>query len=163
MFGHGYTGGKNINKKENYMNKFIKKLFGIDKIEIATAEAEQKLREASDRAAVVIADAAEKERLTKLTPKELANEKKESYIAVLDTKLNKDNVRNGFFELDWNEHFVVELRLAGYNGDSEEEIVDRWFQDLCRNIGNEAGIDMTDRGSGFLNVNSLGDGRKEIS
>ena len=145
------------------MNKFIKKIFGIDKIETATAEAEQKLKDATERASKVIEEAAETERLSKLTPKEIATEKKESYIAVLDTKVNKENVRNGFFELDWNEYFVVELRLAGYNGDSEESIVDQWFQDLCRNIGNEAGVDMDRRGSGYVNVNALGGGKAEIS
>jgi hypothetical protein len=151
-----------LEPRKNSMNKFIKRIFGIDKVEAATAEAERKLQEATERAAAIIADAAEKERLSKLTAKELANEKKESYIAVLDTKLNKDNVRNGFFELDWNEHFVVELRLAGYQGDNEEQIVDQWFQDLCRNIGNEAGVDMTDRGAGYINVNKLSDGKTEI-
>jgi hypothetical protein len=145
------------------MNKFIKKIFGIDKIETATAEAEQKLKEATERASKVIEEAAETQRLSKLSPKELATEKKESYIAVLDTKVNKENVRNGFFELDWNEYFVVELRLAGYNGETEESIVDQWFQDLCRNIGNEAGVNMDQRGSGFVNINALGGGKAEIS
>jgi hypothetical protein len=144
------------------MKQFIKKIFGIDKIEEATAEAERKLKEASERASKVIEESAEAERLAKLSPKESATEKKESYIAVLDTKLNKDNVRNGFFEHDWNEYFVVELRLAGYNGDTDEAVVDLWFQDLCRNIGNEAGVDMTDRGSGYINVNKLNDGKVEV-
>ncbi len=145
------------------MKTFIKKIFGIDKLEEATAEAERKLQEATERAAKVIADAAEAERLAKLSPKELATERKESYIAVLDTKLNKDNVRNGFFELDWNEYFIVELRLAGYQGDTDEEVVDKWFQDLCRNIGAEAGVDMDRRGSGYINVNNIGEGKSEIS
>ena len=145
------------------MKHFIKKIFGIDKLEQATVEAEKKLQEATERAAKVIADAAETERLSKLNPKELATEKKESYIAVLDTKVNKDNVRNGFFELDWNEYFIVELRLAGYHGDTEEEIVDKWFQDLCRNIGSEEGVDMDRRGSGYVNVSNIGDGKSEIS
>jgi hypothetical protein len=145
------------------MKQFIKKIFGIDKIEEATAEAERKLKEASERASKVIEESAEAERLAKLSPKESATEKKESYIAVLDTKLNKDNVRNGFFELDWNEYFVVELRLAGYNGDTDEAVVDQWFQDLCRNIGNEAGVNMDGRGSGYINVNKIGDGKAEIS
>jgi hypothetical protein len=138
------------------MKKFIKRVLGIDKIELAAEVALQaKLKE---QLAVE-----ETIRLAKLTPKERATEKEESYIAVLDTKVNKDNVRNGFFELDWNEYFIVELRLAGYNGDSDEEIVDRWFQDLCRNIGNEAGVDMDGRGSGYVNVNNLGNGKAEIS
>ena len=138
------------------MKKFIKKVLGIDKIELAAEVALQaKLKEQ-----LVVEETI---RLAKLTPKERATEKEESYIAVLDTKVNKDNVRNGFFELDWNEYFIVELRLAGYNGDSDEEIVDRWFQDLCRNIGNEAGVDMDGRGSGYVNVNNLGNGKAEIS
>ena len=145
------------------MNKFIKKLFGIDKIEEATLDAEIKLKEATDRATKIISDAAETERLSKLSPKELATERNESYIAVLDTKVNKDNVKNGFFELDWNELFIVELRLAGYYGETDEEIVDKWFQDLCRNIGAESGVDMDRRGSGYISVNNLGQGKSEIS
>jgi len=138
------------------MKNFIKRVLGIDKIELAAEVALQaKLKE---QLAVE-----ETIRLAKLTPKERATEKEESYIAVLDTKVNKDNVRNGFFELDWNEYFIVELRLAGYNGDTDEEIVDRWFQDLCRNIGNEAGVDMDGRGSGYVNINNLGNGKAEIS
>ena len=138
------------------MKKFIKRVLGIDKIELAAEVALQaKLKEQ-----LIVEETI---RLAKLTPKERATEKEESYIAVLDTKVNKDNVRNGFFELDWNEYFIVELRLAGYNGDSDEEIVDRWFQDLCRNIGNEAGVDMDGRGSGYVNVNNLGNGKAEIS
>jgi len=144
------------------MKKFIKKIFGIDKIEALTAEAEKKLQEATVKAEVVIAEAAEKERISKLSPKELANEKGEPYVAVLETKVNADNVRNGFFELDWNEHFIVPFRLNGFQGQSEEEIVDLWFQELCRNVGAEAGVNMDRRGSGYVNVNNLGDGKSEI-
>ena len=81
------------------MNKFIKKLFGIDKIEAETEEAiRQKV--ASQLAAE---KAIEAERLAKLTPKQVATEKKEPWVQVLDTHVNKDNIKNGFFELDWNE------------------------------------------------------------
>lgn len=95
--------------------------------------------------------------------KEIATAKKEPYIAVLDTHVNKDNIRNGFFELDWNEYFVLQLKEAGYKGTSEEEMVDQWFQDLCRNIGAEEGVDMERRGSGHVNVSNIGNGRAEIS
>jgi hypothetical protein len=55
---------------------------------------------------------------------------------VLQTHVNQDNIRNGFFELDWNEYFVLKLRQEGYGeeGDLEEEIVDRWFRELCANV-----------------------------
>jgi hypothetical protein len=141
------------------MNKFIKKLFGIDKIEAETEEAvRQKVR-----AELAAEKAVELERIAKLNPKDAATEKKEPWVAVLDTKVNPDNVRNGFFELDWNEYFVLQLKEAGYKGDSEEAIVDAWFQELCRNVGAEANVNMDRRGSGFINVNKLGDGKVEVS
>lgn len=141
MFGYGYTGGKNINEKENYMKQFIKKIFGK-----------------KDPEPVV-----EKVEPVKLSPKEQATANKEPWVAVLDTHVNKDNIRNGFFELDWNEYFVVQLRSAGYNGESDEAIVDQWFSELCRNVGAEEGVNMDRRGAGYINVNNLGNGRTEVS
>ena len=148
------------------MNKIIKKLFGIDKIEeetrLAVEEGERAAKIA--REAIEHAERAkELERLAKLSPKELATEKKEPWVAVLDTHVNKDNIRNGFFELDWNEYFVLQLKEAGYKGDTEEAVVDQWFQELCRGVGSESGLDMDRRGSGFINVNNLGNGRTEVS
>ena len=147
------------------MKKFIKKLFGIDKIE-AEAEASVKAAEEAKRLAEAATEAAEQakeaERIAKLTPKERATEAKEPWVAVLDTHVNKDNVRNGFFELDWNEYFVLQLRSNGYTGNTDEEVVDIWFQELCRNVGSEEGVDMERRGSGFINVNNIGDGKSEV-
>ena len=147
------------------MNKFIKKIFGIDKIEAETRraveDAERSARiakEAHEQAEL----AKEAERLAKLSPKEAATAKKEPWVAVLDTHVNKDNIRNGFFELDWNEYFVLQLKEAGYKGDTEEAVVDQWFQELCKGVGSESGVDMDRRGSGFINVNNLGDGKSEV-
>jgi len=97
------------------------------------------------------------------TAKEIATELKEPYIAVLNTHVNPDNIRNGFFELDWNEFFVLQLRTAGYSGDSDEAVVDAWFSELCRNVGAEENIDMERRSSGYININNLGNGRTEVS
>lgn len=147
------------------MNNFVKKLFGIDKIE-AEAAAAVKLKleaQAEAEAAIKAATAAkENERLANLSAKEIANEKKEPWVAVLDTHVNKENIRNGFFELDWNEYFVLQLRTAGYKGNTDEEIVDAWFSELCKNVGSEAGVDMERRGSGFVNKALRDDGRTEI-
>ena len=117
----------------------IKKLFGIDKLE---KEAEAALKRAEDavaraEAATVAAEKAkEAEEIAKLTPKDRATRKKEPWVQVLNTHVNKDNIRNGFFELDWNEYFVLQLKQDGYgaDGDLDEEIVDRWFRELCANI-----------------------------
>ena len=77
-----------------------------------------------------------KESKPNLTEKEKATMKKEPWVGVLNTHVNKENVRNGFFELDWNDHFIVQLRNEGYGveGDKDEEIVDRWFRELCANV-----------------------------
>jgi hypothetical protein len=137
---------------------FFKKLVGLDKIEAEVIEATKRKVEAEIEAAT----AAEEARLAKLSPKERATEAKEPWVEVLDTHVNKENVRNGFFELDWNEYFVLQLRSNGYQGDTDESIVDQWFQDLCRNIGAEAGVDMERRGSGFVNRALRDDGKTEI-
>jgi hypothetical protein len=97
------------------------------------------------------------------TEKEIATANKEPWVAVLTTHVNKENIRNGFFELDWNEYFVLQLRSAGYTGETDEIIVDSWFTELCRNVGTEAGVDMSRRGSGYVNRALRDDGRTEIS
>jgi len=46
-------------------------------------------------------------------------------------------LHQGAFELDWNEKFVANLVRAGYQGkpeDTDAEIVDRWFQNICRHV-----------------------------
>jgi hypothetical protein len=121
------------------MQKFIKKLMGLDKLEESIAKAEQELKEANERleaAEQAQKVAQEQEELSKLTPKDRATRKKEPWVGVLNTHVNKDNIRNGFFELDWNEYFVLKLKQEGYgeDGDLDEEIVDRWFRELCANV-----------------------------
>ena len=71
------------------------------------------------------------------TPKEIATEKREPWVAVLDTSINPRDPRNGFFELDWNEFFIDQLRFAGYKGTTDEELIDRWFRDLCLSVAAE--------------------------
>jgi hypothetical protein len=81
---------------------------------------------------------------------------------VLEVNVNHENPRNGFFDLDWNEYFILSLRQAGYTGGTDEEVVDKWFQDLCREIGNEEGLPMDRRYGGYVNINNLGNGKSEI-
>ena len=112
---------------------------GLDKLEESIQKAEKDLAEANQRledAEKSQKDAQEKEELAKLSPKERATRKKEPWVGVLNTHVNKDNIRNGFFELDWNEQFVLQLKQEGYgaDGDPDEEIVDRWFRELCANV-----------------------------
>ena len=117
----------------------LKKLLGIDKIEQDLAQAKMALEEAQAKqleAEKAASLALEQQELAKLSPKDRATRKKEPWVGVLNTHVNKENVRNGFFELDWNEHFVLKLKQEGYgaDGDNDEEIVDRWFRELCANV-----------------------------
>jgi hypothetical protein len=73
-------------------------------------------------------------RVKATSPKDLATKKKEPYVSVVSVELDPDNVQNGAFELDWNEYFVAKLIKAGYEGKDDAQIVDRWFQTICRNV-----------------------------
>ena len=121
------------------MKNILKKLTGLDKIEAARIEADRLLKETAEKleeAKRLEEKAKEAEELAKLTPKERATRKEEPWVGVLNTHVNKENIRNGFFELDWNDQFVLKLKQEGYgyDGDRDEEIVDRWFRELCANV-----------------------------
>ena len=76
----------------------------------------------------------------KKTDKEIADEKGEPWVSVTRVELDPDNIGNGAFELDWNDKFVANLVRSGYQIKANEEdsvIVDRWFQEVCRNVAME--------------------------
>ena len=130
------------------MKNFFKKITGLDKVEAEKAQVE------SDKM----------ELLKQRDPKEYHTRKKEPWVNVIDVKVNEENVRNGFFELDWNEYFIAQLVQAGYgvDNDPEEEIVDRWFRDIVYNMLDEEGQD-TNRGAGYINVVPIAKGKSEVS
>ena len=102
-----------------------------------------------------------KTKKTTTKKKKVTKKSEEPMVKVLNINVNADNPRNGFFELDWNDEFVNMLKQNGYEGASQEEIVDRWFQTLCRTIVNEQGIDGV--ASGYLQINRRDDGKTEVS
>jgi len=135
-----------------WWNKKVRDLTGITAKEEALAAEEARILEE------------EMKLLKKKDPKEYATRKKEPWVSVLDVKVNEENVRNGFFELDWNEYFIAQLIQAGYgvDNDPEEEIVDRWFRDIVYNML-EAEGQSTDRGAGYINVVPIDKGKSEVS
>ena len=149
------------------IKNLFKKITGIQAIEDMKVEAEAAAVEAVKTAAKAKAEAEAarlEEETAKLSPKDRATAQGMPYVTVLDTHVNKDNIRNGFFELDWNELFILELKQAGYgfDGDPEEEIVDRWFRDIVRNMLGEEGQDVT-RGAGYINVVPITRDKSEVS
>lgn len=117
------------------MKDWLKKITGIAAKEQAL-QAEREKITAENESRIKQLEEQELELLKKKDPKEYATRKKEPWVGVLNTHVNKENIRNGFFELDWNEYFVLQLKQEGYgtDGDPEEEIVDRWFRELCANV-----------------------------
>jgi hypothetical protein len=105
-----------------------------------------------------------KEQKTKKTPKELATEAGEPWIEVLGMDIDKDNLGNGAFELDWNDKFVANLVRAGYQGKTDQDIVDNWFKTVCRNVIQENfEQEQADPSNRPNNRRDLGNGRTEIS
>lgn len=163
------------------MSNFLEKLFGIDKIKEEAARAVKERAEAQEAAIIAkeesdaaiakakeesdkaVEEANELSRLAQMSAKDAATAKKESYVAILATHINDQNPRNGFFELDWNEQFILQLKAEGYWGENDEEIVDKWWREICRNVAAEEGISVERRASGYININNLGDGKSEVS
>jgi hypothetical protein len=66
--------------------------------------------------------------------KEAATAAGEPWVNVLRMGIDPDNVVQGYFELDWNDEFVVMLQEAGINGASDEDVVNKWFNAVCRTV-----------------------------
>tara|TARA_B110000240_G_scaffold177338_1_gene205879 strand:- start:688 stop:1065 length:378 start_codon:yes stop_codon:yes gene_type:complete len=94
--------------------------------------------------------------------KEDATRAGKAWVAVLDTQVNPENIRNGFFEIDWNNQFIEELLDAGYSGESNEQIVDAWFRTVVAQMLEEEGQDPT-RDAGYINVVPIEKGKSEVS
>ena len=104
-----------------------------------------------------------KEQKTKKTPKELATERDEPWVEVLSMDIDKDNPGNGAFELDWNDKFLSNLIRAGYQGKTDQDIVDNWFKAVCRNVIQENfEQEQADPEIRASNRKDLGNGRTEV-
>ena len=101
------------------------------------------------------------------TAKELADERGEPYVAILSVELDPDNIGTGAFELDWNDRFLAQLVRAGYQlkpNEPENVIIDRWFQEVCRNVVLETyEQEQADPEVRRVSRRNLGSGRSEVS
>ena len=115
--------------------------------------------------------AAAKKTVPVKTAKEIATEAGEPYVSINSIELDPDNIGNGAFELDWNDHFIVKLVRAGYQSkpnEPEDVIIDRWFQTICKNIAMEnyeqwEANQPYDARPRIIDRRDLGDGRSEAS
>ena len=99
--------------------------------------------------------------------KDLATERGEPYVAMLSMEVDPNNLHQGSFELDWNEKFVANLVRAGYQmrpDDTDNDIVDRWFQAVCRNVVLETWEqEQAMNPNRVVKTRDIGDGRSEVS
>ena len=103
----------------------------------------------------------------KKSDKDLATERGEPYVAMLSMEVDPENLHQGSFELDWNEKFVANLVRAGYqmrSDDTDNDIVDRWFQAVCRNVVLETWEqEQAMNPNRVVKTRDIGDGRSEVS
>jgi hypothetical protein len=103
-----------------------------------------------------------------MTPRQIADSKGEPWVSVVQVELDPDNIGNGAFELDWNDKFITNLVRAGYKGKTDSDMVDQWFQDVCRNVVQEnfeqweANQPVGERPR-EIQRRDIGDGRTEVS
>ena len=105
------------------------------------------------------------------TEKQLATERGEPWVAILHMDIDPENLHQGAFELDWNDKFIFNLIRAGYQikkEDTDAEIVDRWFQNVCRHVvmetwEQEQAMNPEPNPQRFTRSRDLGNGRTEVS
>lgn len=156
----------------------LKKLFGAAPEKPATeGDKKPKITEKpateDDKKPKVKRSKSNKQERKTLTSKEKATLAGEPYVSILSVDVDPNNINSGSFELDWNDKFVVNLVKAGYKtrpDDTDQVIVDRWFQTVCRNIALEVyeqrvadpvNRDMEDIRR--IHRKDIGDGRSEVS
>jgi len=100
----------------------------------------------------------------KLSGKALADKNKEPYVNILSMDVNPENLSEGSFELDWNDVFVARLIKAGYQGKTDQDLVDQWFQNICRNVVMETYQQEQAMNPGMRTTKKdIGGGKSEIS
>jgi hypothetical protein len=115
----------------------------------------------------------EKKKEPTLSEKEKATAAGEPYVNIVRMEVDPNDINSGSVELDFNDKFVLNLIRAGYKmkeTDTDNDIVDRWWTNLCRATVLETfEQEMADPekrvNSDLRNVRTkdLGNGRTEIS
>ena len=114
------------------------------------------------------ADVKERPQKATKSAKDTATEKGEPWVTILIMDINPENLHEGAFELDWNSVFVTRLVKAGYmmkETDTDADIVDRWFQNVCRHVVMETfeQEEAMNTQARYTRSRDLGDGRREVS
>lgn len=69
--------------------------------------------------------------------RKIADLRSEPWVSMPDIKWDPTDPSRSYFELDYNEHFVNMLKSHNYAGATEEQIVEKWLNDVCRSVASE--------------------------
>jgi hypothetical protein len=73
--------------------------------------------------------------------RKLADLRGEPWVSMPDIKWDPNDPSKSYFELDYNDSFVTMLRGANYQGATDEAVVERWLNDVCRSVAAEMAMD----------------------
>ena len=139
------------------MWKKIKASLGLNKAELAAeAKALAALEAAAKRAEA-------KAKVKVVSAKDAATAKNEPWVEIIGMEIDDSDPGQGAFELDWNDIFIAKLVRAGYQGKTDQDIVDNWFKTVCRNVVTETYEQDQADPEKRSNRRDLGNGRTEVS
>jgi hypothetical protein len=69
--------------------------------------------------------------------KQSATIRKEPWVSMPDISWNPQDPSQSYFELDYNDEFVSFLKNHGYNGLTDEMVVEKWLNDVCRSVAED--------------------------
>ena len=144
----------------------IKASLGLNKAELAVKAEAKALAASEARTKRAEAKAeAKADKVKVLSAKDEATAKGQPWVEVLGIEVDEADPGQGAFELDWNDVFITKLVRAGFQGKTDQDLVDNWFKAVCRNVVTETyeqdQADPEKRAESRRRV--LGNGRTEVS
>ena len=144
----------------------IKASLGLNKAELAVKAEAKALAASEARTKRAEAKAeAKADKVKVLSAKDEATAKGQPWVEVLGIEVDEADPGQGAFELDWNDVFITKLVRAGFQGKTDQDLVDNWFKAVCRNVVTEtyeqAQADPEKRAESRRR--DLGNGRTEVS
>ena len=148
------------------MWKKIKASLGLNKAELAVKAEAKALAASEARTKRAEAKAeAKADKVKVLSAKDEATAKGQPWVEVLGIEVDEADPGQGAFELDWNDVFITRLVRAGFQGKTDQDLVDNWFKAVCRNVVTETyEQDQADpEKRAESRRRDLGNGRTEVS
>ena len=144
----------------------IKASLGLNKAELAVKAEAKALAASEARTKRAEAKAeAKADKVKVLSAKDEATAKGQPWVEVLGIEVDEADPGQGAFELDWNDVFITKLVRAGFQGKTDQDLVDNWFKAVCRNVVTETyEQDQADpEKRAESRRRDLGNGRTEVS